>query len=297
MYNVYLFALSLLTFGLLVGCSPSNDDEQRFTWQEIAPNLAIIVGESGGNMLISYGEEGTFLIDDHLEENADHLTALIKQKTGSHPRFVINTHLHFDHVGGNKQLTEHGAVIFAHDNVRSVMSQPYELEDFGMKFDAAEQTELPMVTYAKRMHLHLNGDDVEVMYAPNAHTNGDSIIIFKKANVIHTGDLFFNNMFPFIDFSNGGSIEGLIEAVDKLLSLSSDETLIVPGHGELASRENLKDYKKMLQFVRDRVIEVKASGKSKDEMLKDNPMLSLKDKWGNGFLSVDAFWKIIVNAL
>ncbi|MCP4249053.1 MAG: MBL fold metallo-hydrolase, partial [bacterium] len=195
---------------------------------KVAENLYMLVG-AGGNIGLSVGPDGAFLIDDQFAPLTEKITAAIKAVTEAPIRFVVNTHWHFDHTGGNENLGKAGAVIVAHENVRRRMSTEQFIAAFDRRVPASPPGALPVITFADAVTFHLNGDELHVFHVAPAHTDGDSIVHFRKANVLHLGDTFFDGMYPFIDVSAGGSIAGMIEAVDRALKLCDDKTKIIPG--------------------------------------------------------------------
>ncbi|MDY6974321.1 MAG: MBL fold metallo-hydrolase, partial [Thermodesulfobacteriota bacterium] len=204
----------------------------------VTGQIHMIVGE-GGNIGVFTGGDGTFLIDDQFASLTESIVASIKSVGGQFPRFLINTHYHSDHTGGNENLGQGRTLIFSHDNVRERLRSDSFIEEFNMKQAALGHDGLPVVTFSRDITFHLNKDIIHVMHVPHAHTDGDTLIYFEKANVIHTGDVFFNGFYPFIDINHGGSMKGMIKAVDKILSLADDKTKIIPGHGPLGDKEQL----------------------------------------------------------
>ena len=263
---------------------------------QVTDGIAMLVGP-GGNVGVSTGADGVFLIDDEYGQvNTKVLGAI--QKLSSDPiRFVINTHWHDDHTGGNKDLASTGSVIVAHEGVRRRMAAGQVIEAFGMNVPPAPPEALPVITFTDAVTFHRNGDDIHVFHVAPAHTDGDSVIRFEKANVIHTGDLYFNGFYPFIDTSSGGSIEGMIAGVDRILEIADDSTKIIPGHGPLSNPQELKAYRTMLETVRDRVAKLKAEGKSADEVVAAKPTADLDEVWGKGFLPPDIFVKLVYDGM
>lgn len=198
---------SVLLAGWLLFAATAAAEEQKITPVTVAEGIYMLVGE-GGNIGLFVGEDGTFLIDDQFAPLTGKILAAIKSLGGDYPRFLINTHFHGDHTGGNEKLGKGGALIFSHDNVRERLARGFSVEAFNMKQPGYAREGLPVVTFAEDIGFHLNGDTIRVIHVPNAHTDGDSFIHFKKANVIHAGDFFFNGFYPFIDVNHGGSLKG-----------------------------------------------------------------------------------------
>jgi glyoxylase-like metal-dependent hydrolase (beta-lactamase superfamily II) len=200
----------------------------------------------GGNVGISTGEDGLYIIDDQVRPVTKELLQAIRKISDKPIRFVINTHYHADHTGGNETIGGAGAVIIAHDNIHKRMITPQVSIFMNKTTPAYAKEALPVVTFNDRMSLHLNGETATAYYVANGHTDGDSIIHFPASNVIHMGDMFFNGMYPYVDLDAGGSIEGMVNAADLALSMANESTRIIPGHGQLAMTEDLKNYRDFL---------------------------------------------------
>ena len=229
--------------------------------EKVAPGVAVLFG-AGGNIGLSYGEDGNVLVDDQYAPLTAKILAAVKSLDPDPVRFVINTHWHGDHSGGNENLGKAGAVIVAHDNVRRRMSVEHLSTRFG-KIPASPRGALPVVTFAEGVSFHLNGDEIHVIHVRNAHTDGDSLVHWTKGNVLHMGDTFFHKVtLPFIDLESGGSIDGMVAAARTGLSLARPDTRIIPGHGPVATRADLEAYLAMLEEVRAKVAAAKAAGQS-----------------------------------
>ncbi len=258
----------------------------------VAPGIHMLVGR-GGNVAISSGDDGVLVVDDQYASQYDAIVAAIRNVTDTPPRFVINTHWHDDHSGGNASMSDAGAIIFAHDNVRQRMSTDQIIEFFNSERPASPANALPVVTFTSDITFHFNDDTVHVFHVGNAHTDGDAAVHFRRANVIHTGDVFFNEMYPFIDTGTGGSISGMIAAVAKILELVDDNTRIIPGHGPLADKRALVQYHAMLQAVQRSVAQLIVSGASAEQVVQAHPTASFDATWGGGFLDPDRFVRIV----
>ncbi len=252
---------------------------------------------AGGNMVTSTGDDGMFLIDDQYAPLNEKISAALK-KIGPLPlRFVINTHWHGDHTGGNEAFGKGGAVIIAHANVRKRMSSEQFIAAFDSKVDASPGDALPVVTFTSDIALHLNGNKVDVVHVADAHTDGDALVKFDSANVLHTGDTWFNGGYPFIDLSSGGSIDGLIAAIDRGLELSDDQTQIVPGHGALGDRAGLQAYRELMQAARDRIAALKIAGQSRKEVIAAKPTAQWDATYGTGFIKPAQFIGFVYDSL
>jgi len=247
----------------------------------------------GGNIAISVGEDGVFMIDDQFAPLTPKIKKAISDVSAKPVRFMINTHWHYDHTGGNENLGKDGVVIVAHDNVYKRMSKDGFIEAFNKKVPAAPKVALPVITFNDEVTFHFNNLQIEVVHRKNAHTDGDSMVFFKSANVIHMGDTFFNNMYPFIDASSEGSIDGIIDSANYVLKIVDDKTKIIPGHGPLGDKKALLEYRDMLVTLKTRMQKLMDDGKSMDQIIAAKPTADFDEKWGKGFLKPEVFVKIL----
>jgi glyoxylase-like metal-dependent hydrolase (beta-lactamase superfamily II) len=292
--------LAILTF-LAAAVAPAalaqtNFDEVEIKTVSVAPGVWMLVG-AGGNIGVSAGADGVFLVDDQYAPLTPKILAAVKGVSDRPVRFVVNTHWHGDHTGGNENLGGAGAVIVAHDNVRQRMSTDQFMARFDRTVPASPPAALPVITFADGVTFHLNGDTLEVVHLPAGHTDGDSAVIWQEADVIHAGDLFFNGIYPFIDLGSGGSVDGLITAVDRLLERAGEGTKIIPGHGPLATHADLAAYGEMLKGVRAAVAALIAEGKTRDEAIAAKPTTAWDEKWGGGFIDADGFTGTVYDSL
>jgi cyclase len=247
----------------------------------------------GGNLAVSAGAQGVFLVDDQFAPLTPRIEAAIRAIRDEPVRFVLNTHFHGDHTGGNENLGKEGAVIVAQAGVRRRMGTEQVSKLLGRTTPPAPEVALPVLTFESELTFHVNGEDVHVFHVPAAHTDGDAVVHFLGSDAIHTGDVFFHGTYPFIDVESGGSIEGMIEAEEVVLELAGPETLIVPGHGALADRGDLQAAHDMLVTVRDRVRAALAEGTSLDDFLAGKPLADLDPQWGGGFVGAERFLRIV----
>ena len=262
--------------------------------ERLAPGVAVLFG-AGGNIGLSHGEDGNVLVDDQYAPLTTKILAAVKSVDPDPVKFVVNTHWHGDHSGGNENLGKAGAVIVAHDNVRRRMSIDQFSKRFG-KTAASPKAALPVVTFAQGVTLNLNGDEVQVIHVPAAHTDGDSLVYWKKAKVLHMGDTFFHKMsLPFIDLDSGGTIDGAIAAVRAALALAAPDARIIPGHGPMATRGDLEAYLAMLVDVRDKVAAAKAAGRSLAQVKAANP--AKRYEVAGGFIMADGFAEAVYNSV
>jgi glyoxylase-like metal-dependent hydrolase (beta-lactamase superfamily II) len=252
--------------------------------ERVAPGVAVLFGR-GGNIGLSYGADGNVIVDDQYAPLTDKILAAVRSVDADPIRFVINTHWHGDHTGGNENVGATGAVIVAHENVRRRMSVGQMLR--GTQVPPSPTGALPVVTFTDDVTFHLNGDDMRVHHVEHAHTDGDALVYWTRANVLHMGDTYFNGILPFIDLESGGSVDGYIAAVEQGLRIANDRTVIIPGHGAVATRANLQAFRDMLVELRGRVAAEIRAGRSLEQV----KALRLADRYGRDtdFISPDSF--------
>ncbi len=274
----------------------SDFDKVQIKTTPLAEGVYMLEG-AGGNIGVSVGADGVILIDDQFAPLSAKIQAAVK-KLGDQPvRFVINTHWHGDHTGGNENFARSGAWIIAQDNVRTRMSEDQFNRLLDRKTPASPADALPVITFSDNMNFHLNDQDIHVFHVEHAHTDGDVIVHFENRNVIHMGDCFWNGGYPLIDVSAGGSLHGMIRAAESGLLLADGTTKIVPGHGPLGNREDLRAFRDMLAEVERRIQPLVVAGETLDQIVKDRPLADLDAKWGGAFLTPERFLQEVVDDL
>lgn len=284
--------MSVLVIAMMSLAPAGKSAEVKITAVQVTEKIYMLTGK-GGNIGLLIGNDGTFLIDDQFAPLTEKIVAAVKSVGGEFPKFLINTHYHGDHTGGNENLGQGGTLIFSHNNVRERLSAGSFIAAFQMKSAPLSKDGLPMVTFSEDISFHLNGDTIHAIHIPHAHTDGDCFIHFKNANVIHAGDLFFNGFYPFIDVDNGGSLKGMIQGVNAVLAKADSATKIIPGHGPLADKAQLVQYGKMLTTAYERLSKLKAEGKNAKEATAAKPLADLEATWGDGMFKGDLWIEII----
>ena len=289
----------LLILAILMATSASTHAQQQkvsYSTFQLSDTVYMLVGR-GGNVGISAGDDGLFIIDDQLAPITAQLLEAIRKISNQPIRFVINTHFHFDHTGGNEAIGGAGTVIIAHDNIRKRMTSEQVNLFLPRTTPPHPQAALPMVTFNDRMSLHLNGETATAYYVANGHTDGDSIIHFPLSNVIHMGDMYFNGMYPYVDLEAGGAIQGVIQAADLALSLADDETRIIPGHGPLAITEDLRNYRDFLVDAVENVQVLIDQGKDLQQTIDAQPTAEWDEELGKVWITPAQFVTFIYNSL
>lgn len=267
-------------------------DEVVVSAVPIAPGIAMLSGR-GGNIGVSYGPDGVVLIDDQYAPLTAKIRAQLALLSDQPVRFVINTHWHGDHTGGNENLGKRGALIVASAGVRVRLAAGGFMEAFKRDVPPAPKEALPVVTFDGEVRFHLNDEVIVAINLPPAHTDGDSIVVFKTANVFHLGDLYFNGLYPVIDYGSGGHIDGMIAALDRVLPLLDGASKVIPGHGPLSNKAELQAFRDMLATVAPRFKKAIKQGKSLDEVKAAKLTADLDAKWGQGFMKPDAFAEMV----
>ena len=291
-----ILTIPLILFWLVYAQIAISQDEVKIESTQITDQIYMLTG-NGGNLGLFIGQDGTFLIDDQFAPLTEKIITEVKAVGGDSPKFLINTHYHGDHTGGNENLGQGGTLIVSHDNVRDRLRNGAFIREFNMKMEAVAPAGLPVVTFSEDISFHLNGDTVHAVHVPHSHTDGDVIIHFSAANVIHGGDIIFSGFYPFIDVSHGGSIKGMINGVKLIMSLSDENTKIIPGHGPLTNKAELANYLTMLETAYERLRKLKADGKTAREAIDAKPLADLEEEWGDGLFNGDKWIEIIYSGV
>ncbi len=294
---MYYRSLALMALVFLTSSTLAQDmSDVEIGTVPVADGIYMLTGQ-GGNIGLSVGDDGAFLIDDQFAPLTPKIMAAVAALTDRPVEFVVNTHFHADHVGGNEAFGKTGSVIIAHDNVRKRLTTKQMIAAFGMEMEPAPADALPVVTFPNKITVHYNGDEIVVFHAKHAHTDGDAIIHFKKANVIHAGDIVFNGFYPFIDADNGGNIHGVIHAVDGILKHCDENTKIIPGHGTVASRDDLIAYREMLMVIYARMRSMLEQGMSVEQIVAAKPTADYDEKFGRGLFQPDQWVGLIAGGM
>ena len=262
--------------------------------QKVAGSVWMLQG-SGGNIAVSVGDDGIVMIDAQFAPLVPKIKAALAKISKKPVRFLVNTHWHFDHVGGNAGMADRAAIL-AHENVRKRMLAGAEVPAFKLKIEPAEPRALPILTYERDVTLWLNGEPVRALHAPPGHTDGDTVVFFTRSNVVHMGDDFVTYGFPFVDLDSGGSVRGMIGAIDELLPQIAPDAKIIPGHGPLSTVADLKKFRNRLDEIVALVDRGLKSGKTVEQMQQEKLLAPYED-WAGGFIKADQFLAMVARDL
>ena len=291
--RIQVLALALLPCAL---GAQSRWDSVTIRAQALRGGVYMIIG-SGGNIGLSVGPDGAFLVDDQYAPLSAKILAAVRGVTAEPVKFVVNTHWHGDHTGGNENMGKAGALLVAHQNVRKRMSVEQFNAVFNNRTPASPPAALPVVTFTDSVAFHINGDELVAFHVPPAHTDGDAIIHFTKANVIHMGDTFFNGNYPYVDVSSGGNVNGIIAAADRVLAMCGPQTIIIPGHGASTDCAALRRYRDVVATIRDRVQAEIARGRTLEQVKGAGVSKDFDAEWGKGFIRPDVFAELVYRSL
>lgn len=289
------FALTAIAaFGVVAQAQDFSKIEVRTT--KLNDSTWLLQG-AGGNVALSVGPDAVFLIDDDYGAMAPKLKAAIAAISKKPVQFLLNTHFHFDHSGGNEVFGTDAAVIVAHDNVRRRMRVEQLITFIGARQAASPKAALPVITVPLQMSFHINGEELQAFHVPRAHTDGDLIVHFRGSDIVHMGDTYFSGMYPFIDAGSGGTAEGMVAAADRVLAMATDKTRIIPGHGPITDKAALQNWRDMLAAATQRIKDLRKAGKSEDEIRTSKPFADFDAIYGQGFIKPEQFVAMMLGAV
>jgi glyoxylase-like metal-dependent hydrolase (beta-lactamase superfamily II) len=280
----------------LVVASRKAGEAANVTVQALRRNLSVLIG-SGGNIAVLPGDDGKLIIDSGFLGTRNKIAAALSSLSPDPIKHLVNTHWHYDHTDGNEWMHSVGATITAHENTRKRLSTSTRVDDWNFTFPPLPAGAIPTDVFNADKTLRLNGTTVALKHYGPAHTDGDISAYFVEADVLHTGDTWWNGHYPFIDYSTGGSIGGTIKAAEANLAMVTDKTIVIPGHGPIGSKTEMTEYRDMLAAIRDRVAALKGEGKSLDEILAAKPTAAYDDKWGGFFINGEFFTKLVYKGI
>jgi glyoxylase-like metal-dependent hydrolase (beta-lactamase superfamily II) len=280
------------TEGDMVAAARKAGETANVTVQALRRNVSALIG-SGGNIAALPGSDGKLIIDSGYLGTHSKIAAALGSLSRDPIKHLINTHWHFDHTDGNEWMHSVGATIMAHENTKKHLSTTTRVDDWDFTFPPSPAAAIPTEITGAEKTLHLNGATVALKYYDPAHTDGDISIYFTEADVFHTGDTWWNGHYPFIDYSTGGSIDGMIKAAEANLAMVTDKTVVVPGHGPVGGKSEMIEYRDLLTSIRDRVAALKGQGKSLNEIVAAKPTATYDAKWGTGFVNGEFFTKLV----
>ncbi len=292
--SVFVFVLVLTFYS--TSSLYAQDKPIEITVEQLSESVHMLTGK-GGNIGVSVGEDGVFMIDGQFADMSEKIITAVKTISGKELKYLINTHWHGDHTGGNENFNKQGAVIVAHENVHKRMSTDQLMKAFSRTVKASPVAARPVIIFTEDLTMYLNGEKILIFHVHNAHTDGDAMVYFTESNVLHMGDCYFNGRYPFIDLSSGGSIDGIIKAANQALFIVDEETKIIPGHGKLSNKKELTAYRNVLMVIRDRVKKAIEEGKTLEEIKAAKLSKEYDKEWGAGFINSDALVDFIFTDL
>ncbi|HEX7939494.1 MAG TPA: MBL fold metallo-hydrolase [Gemmatimonadaceae bacterium] len=285
-----------LLLALPAALAAQNFDTIQIKSQQLRGGVYVLTG-SGGNIGLSIGDDMAFVIDDQYAPLSSKILAHIATLTNKPVKFVVNTHWHGDHTGGNENMGKAGAILIAHDNVRKRMSTEQFNALFNNRTPASPAGALPIITFSDSTSFYVNGETVVAFHVAPAHTDGDVVIHFTNADVIHMGDTFFTSGYPFVDLSSGGSVIGYIGAADRVLAMCGPNTIVIPGHGAVSNCGGLREWRNMIVTIRDRVQAAMKKGNTLAQIKATGVSKEFDDRWGKGFIKPDVFAEMVYRSL
>ena len=284
--------MSILIFAAIPLFAQQDFSKVEIKVTKVAGTVYMLQG-AGGNIGVSAGDDGIVIVDDQYAPLAPKIRAALATITSKPIKFILNTHHHGDHTGGNPEFSKDGTII-AHENVRKHLQNGTTA--MGQTTPPAPKEALPIVTFNDRATVHVNGEDIRAIHMPHGHTDGDAVIFFTQSNVVHMGDDFFNGTFPFVDIDNGGSVRGMATNVEAVVAQIKDDTKVIPGHGPLGDRNTLRAFAEMLRGSLAAVDAAMRAGKTLDQ-IKSEKVLAPWDKWGGGFFTADRWAETLYREL
>jgi glyoxylase-like metal-dependent hydrolase (beta-lactamase superfamily II) len=280
----------------LVAGARASAAKAKIATQALRGNVSALIG-SGGNIAVLPGSDGKFIVDSGYLSSREKIAAALDGISRDPVKNLVNTHWHFDHTDGNDWMHSAGATITAHENTRKHLSVSTRVEDWNFTFPPSPEGAIPTDVFNADKTLHLNGVTIALKYYGPAHTDGDISAYFTEADVFHTGDTWWNGHFPFIDYSTGGNIDGMIKAAEANLAMVTDKTIVIPGHGPVGGKTEMIEYRDILASIRDRVAALKGEGKSLNEIVAAKPTAAYDAKWGTGFVNGELFTKLVYKGI
>jgi len=293
--RIKLLFIAILVLSVSVVAVAQDYSQVEINTVQVSDNIYMLQG-AGGNIGICVGDDGVFMIDDQFAPLNEKIMAAVAAVSDKSVKFLLNTHWHGDHTGGNEPIGKTGAVIVAHDNVRKTLTEDQFVEFFNMTTPASSKVALPVVTFTDAVTFHFNNEEIYAYHVEPSHTDGDAVVHFKNANVVHAGDIYFNGTYPFIDIDHGGSVDGLIRVAKRLLSVVDNETKVISGHGTLGDKADFEKYVHMLTTIRDRVRSMVDEGKSFEEVLAANPTVEFDETYST-FINAEGFLSVVYKDL
>lgn len=295
--RLYIFIFTFL--GTLLIVSAQTYEKAKIETVQVADGVYMLSGINvvAGNIGVSAGKDGVLLIDSQYPQMVEKIKAAIAAFSDGPIRFVLNTNWHWDHADGNELLAKDGALIVAHENSRKQMAREKIYDIFDYTAPPSPEAAWPVITCKDSVTLHFNGEAIQAIHAPNAHSDADLFFYFSQANVLHTGDLYFVGMFPFIDIDFGGTIDGMIAAADRMLAMVDEQTRIIPGHGPLSNRDEMQAYRNMLVTMRDRIAKLIKAGKTLDEVLEAETTAEFEEGRESNVVTPELFVEVVYTDL
>jgi len=284
----------VLLFAVAIQAQSPDYSKVQIKATKVAGNVYMLEG-AGGNIGVSVGEDGILIVDDQFAPLADKIRAALKGLADKKLRFILNTHWHGDHTGGNVVFGPEAPII-AHDNVRKRLATEQKSEVFKSTTPPSPKEALPVITFDQSLSVHFNGEEIRAIHFPHGHTDGDSVVFFTSSNVIHLGDDFFAGRFPFVDLESGGNVEGLIKNIGEIIAKIPEGAKLIPGHGPISTVDDLKSYHRMLQQTTDIVRQKIAAGKTLAQ-IKSEGLPDEWKPWGTGFIKTDLWVETIYRSL